>query len=91
MAQLAISLTLIIGAGLLLGTFRRISTVDAGFDPADVLIVSLDKPRSGKSNVQQLNEKYAMLERMRSMSGVTSASLSQLTPLGNSTGMRKSS
>jgi putative ABC transport system permease protein len=39
---------LIIGAGLLLGTFRRISTVDAGFDPADVLIVSLDKPRSGK-------------------------------------------
>ena len=84
-AQLAISLTLIIGAGLLLGTFRRISTVDAGFDPADVLIVSLDKPRSGKSNAQQLTEKYAMLERIRSMSGVTSASLSQLTPLGNST------
>jgi predicted permease len=83
-AQLAISLTLIIGAGLLLGTFRRISTLDAGFDPADVLIVSLDKPRSGKSNAQQHNEKTAMLERIRSMSGVTSASLSQLTPLGNS-------
>ena len=82
-AQLAISLTLIIGAGLLIGTFRRISSVDAGFDPADVLIISLDKPKSDKSNAQQLSEKYAMLERLRSMSGVTSASLSQLTPLGN--------
>jgi predicted permease len=83
-AQIAISLTLIIGAGLLLGTFRRISTVDAGFQPADVLLVSLDKPRSGKSSAQQLSEKYAVLNRIRSMSGVTSASLSQITPLGNS-------
>jgi len=83
-AQLAISLTLIIGAGLLLGTLRRITTVDAGFDPADVLLVSLDKPRSAKSTAQQLAEKSAVLERMRTMPGVTSASLSQLTPLGNS-------
>jgi ABC-type antimicrobial peptide transport system permease subunit len=55
-----------------------------GFDPADVLSVSLDKPRSAKSTAQQLAEKSAVLERIRTMPGVTSASLSQLTPLGNS-------
>jgi predicted permease len=83
-AQIAISLTLIVGAGLLLGTFRKLVAMDAGFEAADVLIVSLDQSDSRASSAERLVQMETLLERMRALPGVTAASLSQTTPLGNS-------
>jgi putative ABC transport system permease protein len=82
-AQVAISLTLLVGAGLLLGTFRRLETVDAGFRADDVLLVSMSRStlRGGAPLSNQFTE---ALTRAQAIPGVTSASLSTLTPLGNS-------
>lgn len=43
-AQIAISLTLVVGAGLLVGTFRRLAATDLGFRADDVLIVGVAPP-----------------------------------------------
>jgi putative ABC transport system permease protein len=83
-AQIAISLTLIVGAGLLLGTFRKLSKVDAGFRADEVLLVSMNRRPTAKGDSQP-SPFTEVLQRARSIPGVASASLSSLTPLGHST------
>jgi putative ABC transport system permease protein len=41
-AQVALSLLLVVGAGLMLSTFFRLETLDAGFDREHVLIIDVD-------------------------------------------------
>jgi predicted permease len=82
-AQIAISLTLVVGAGLLVGTFRKLASVDAGFRPDDVLIVSAVLPKV-ESGVAQTAAHADVLRRLRALPGVSSASASMLTPLGSS-------
>jgi len=82
-AQISISLTLVVGAGLLLGTFRKLSTIDPGFRTDDVLLVSLNRRPTAKGDDRP--QPYAeILRRARAIPGVASASLSGATPLGNS-------
>jgi predicted permease len=80
-AQIAISLTLVVGAGLLVGTFRRLATVDPGFTPGDVMIVRAELPRGAQDGASQLAAQTDVLRRLRALPGVSSASLSMLTPL----------
>ena len=47
--QIALSLVLVIGAGLLLGSFRNLTTLDPGFQRDGVLIVSVNLRNAGYS------------------------------------------
>jgi predicted permease len=82
-SQIAISLTLVVAAGLLLGTFRNVSTLDAGFKADDVLLVSLRRAASPASRAEVALANEAILTRLRALPGVASASMSAITPLGN--------
>jgi predicted permease len=44
--EIALSVVLVIGAGLMLGSYLRITSLDLGFDPDDVLSVSAQLPRA---------------------------------------------
>jgi len=81
-AQIAISLALVVGAGLLIGTFRNVSSLDAGFRAADVLLVSMRRPGAPVPRDQAVQTNDAILTRLRSLPGVASASMSTITPLG---------
>ena len=81
--QVAISLSLVVAAALLLGTFRNLSKLDAGFRTDDVLLVSVNQPGQRPSNAEATATNAALLSKLRSLPGVASASISQLTPLGN--------
>jgi putative ABC transport system permease protein len=74
-AQIAISLVLLIGAGLMIGTLARLQAVNLGFD-ADRLLtfyVSLPERRyAGDPQVRAFYER--LLERVRALPGVRSAS-----------------
>ena len=82
-SQIAVSLSLVVAAGLLLGTFRNVSTLDAGFKAADVLLVSLRRSGPPASRAEASSANQAILTKLRALPGVASGSMSSLTPLGN--------
>ena len=79
--QIALSLVLVVGAGLLLGTFRHLATLDPGFEPAGVLLASLDMGNAGIPQEELPRVKREILEHLRATPGVESASASVFTPL----------
>ena len=84
-AQIAISLTLVVGAGLLIGTFHRLATTDLGFRAEDVLIVGVAAPAAELHEpVRQRVYQSDLLAAMRAIPGVQSASLSQMVPVSGS-------
>ena len=82
--QLAMSLVLVVGAGLLVSTLTRLQTVDTGFNRDGVLLVSVDKRNAGYSPEESRVADQDLLERIRVLPGVRSASASRITPIGNS-------
>lgn len=79
--QIAMSLLLLIGAALLLHSFRNLLQVDAGFDPHQLLTmnVSLSTTRYGKSE-QQVAFFDELLRRVRALPEVESAAISSSLP-----------
>jgi predicted permease len=76
-AQVAISLVVLLGAGLLLRSFERLCSVDPGFDER-VLEVSLH-PRPGRPQRYDVIEyQRQLMERVSSQPAVISAGLSDL-------------
>ena len=81
--ELAVSMVLLIGAGLLLKSFIRILQTDIGFNSSGVVRIGIDLPSWRERDVRRRLAFYTeLLHRVRSVPGVSSASLSQ----GNSMG-----
>ena len=75
--QVAVSLTLLVGAGLFIRTLGKLRAVDLGFQREHVLIFSVD-PQLINYRREQIGGLYKqMLERISGVPGVTSASLSR--------------
>jgi len=87
-AQVAFSLVLLIGAGLFVRSLRELLVVDAGFNPRNVLLLTVEPKLSGYRDTQldDLGFKLVtpdLLERIEAIPGVSSASLSSFSQLGN--------
>ncbi len=80
-AQVALSMALIAAAGLLLGTFRTLSTLDPGFDREGVLIVDADFAGADMTPERREAARAEVLRRLRGAPGVASASVAKLTPV----------
>jgi putative ABC transport system permease protein len=81
MAQVALSLLLVVGAGLMLSTFWKLISLDAGFERDHVLLVSVDL-RDGNYPKERWSAVYQqMLDQLRTIPGVRSASVSSITPV----------
>ncbi|HEY1336934.1 MAG TPA: ABC transporter permease [Bryobacteraceae bacterium] len=82
--QVAMSLLLLIGAGLFVRSLRNLQTLDPGFLRERVLLVDVDPSQSGYKG-QRLRDYYdRLLERVSALPGVRSASLTEITPLAGS-------
>jgi predicted permease len=83
-AQVALSLMLVATAFLFLRTLQAAAYVDIGFITANIDVVSVDVALSGYREQQavQLAERY--MERLRSISGVTSVAAARMIPLQGS-------
>lgn len=79
--QVALSLVLIVGAGLLLGSWRRLATADPGFHRQQVLVVNADIRGADAPPERRLALHEEVLNRLRALPGVRSASASQMTPM----------
>lgn len=81
-AQVALSLVLVAGAGLLLVTFFRLETLDPGFARAHVLLMEIDLGEKTTPSARRAAVFTQLLDRLRTIPGVRSASSSDTTPLG---------
>ena len=83
-AQIGLSLTLLVGAGLLLKSFSRLREVDLGFDPGSVLVLPLNASSRSYPDAGAVRRLYAdLLERVRSLPEVENAALISSIPLGS--------
>lgn len=76
--QIGLSLTLLIGAGLLLRSLQNLSKVDVGFDRENVLDMWVLPTMVGYDIPQERGLYWQLLDRLNSLPGVQSASLSRL-------------
>jgi len=83
-AQVALSLVLVVGAALLLGSWRRLATTNPGFQSNGVLIVRASFRRSDSVPTRGGALYRQILERLRATPGVMAASASAITPIGQS-------
>jgi predicted permease len=84
-AQVALSCTMMVVAGLLVRTFVNLNLTDSGADRQNVLILQLEPPGSDNKNrnADRLHADYeAFLRDVRGVPGVRSASLAGLRPTG---------
>jgi putative ABC transport system permease protein len=81
-AEVAMSLMLLIGAGLMTNSFARLLRVDPGFDPRGVLTMQVALPQSMYSEIHQRSFFFEQaLERIRRLPGVQSAGMTSALPL----------
>jgi predicted permease len=80
-SETALAVVLLVAAGLLLQSFRRLVAVDPGFQAEEVLTARLTVPES-KYEPEEVAAFYeALLGRIRSFPGVTDAGAVSLAPL----------
>jgi predicted permease len=83
-AQVAISLLLLIGAGLFVRSLSNLQNLDPGFVRESVLLVSVNPQASGYKG-QRLRDYYErLLAKVGAYADVRAASLANLTPLSGS-------
>ena len=81
-AEVALALMLLVGAGLLVRSFVTLATVDPGFDPTNVLTVELNLPRPQYSDLTAANALFdQVLERTAGRPGVEAVGLVSSLPL----------
>ena len=73
--QIAMSLALLIGTGLLLRNLQRAQTIDVGFEAQNLLSVAINFNSAGQQSAQQREElRRQLAERLRALPGVESVS-----------------
>jgi predicted permease len=81
-AEIALAVMLVIGAGLLLRSFRNLTAVDAGFDPRDMItfglvLPSATYPQTGERSVQATTD---LMRRLDEIPGVDEVAAVQGLP-----------
>ncbi len=83
-AQLSLALVLLAGAGLLVRSLHRLASVNPGFDPADLLTLSVELPQATYPDDARRSAFFAQLvARVGEMPGVSAAGAVSFLPLTN--------
>src|SRR5206468_2142727 len=76
-AQVAMSLVLLVGAGLFLNTLRNLRSVDVGFDTSNLMIFRVSPALSGYDKTRAQALYRDLQERLAALPGVRAAGVSQ--------------
>lgn len=83
-AEVALSVVLLLGAALMTRSFIKLASLDKGFDPANLIAMRLGLPSNGYADPQaryRFTEDF--LQRVRQMPGVTAATAGGVPPDSN--------
>ncbi|HLK21037.1 MAG TPA: ABC transporter permease [Bryobacteraceae bacterium] len=82
--EIALSLVLLIGAGLMIKSFVRLSSVDPGFHPESAFVITTNLPESDPRGAKQLIEYHdQVVDKLAALPGVTSAGAINWLPMGD--------
>jgi predicted permease len=87
--QVALSLLLLVGAGLFVGTLRNLHRVQLGFNPDHLLLFRVDPRLSGYHTGQIVQLYDRMVERIQAVPGVTNVTISRHPLLSGSAALDK--
>ena len=82
--QVALSFIVLFAAGLLTQTLSRLRTVDVGFEPAQLISLSVDPAANGHSPIETSRIYDDILRRARLLPGVKAAALTLGSPFSTS-------
>ena len=86
-AEIALTMALLVGAGLLMRSFIRLQDVSPGFEASNLLVAEVPmSPRNYSSHEVRTNAVAALLDRVRAIPGVRSAAVTTLLPLSGAGG-----
>jgi putative ABC transport system permease protein len=88
-AQVALSVVLVVAALLFVKSLRNLVTLDAGFKPENLLIATLDLHRTGIPEARFESAYSELLDRLRHAPGVEDAARARNVPLSGSFSNRK--
>ena len=80
-AQVALSMVLLAGALLFIRSLRQLESVDLGFNREGILTMEITPERQAFGTPQWLTEQTEVLDRVRRIPGVRSASWATMSPL----------
>jgi putative ABC transport system permease protein len=91
-AEVALALMLLVGAGLMIRSFARLMSIEPGFDPANVVTMRLTLPPAKYREQERWQAIHQdLVERVATLPGVTSAAINSGIPLeggGSESGVR---
>ncbi len=79
--QVALSVVVVVAAGLFIRTFTTLATLNVGFDRDPVLLVRLDVSQKSAEPSQRLALYEQITTTVRAMPGVAHAAISEVTPV----------
>ncbi|MBO0725693.1 MAG: ABC transporter permease [Blastocatellia bacterium] len=85
-AQVAMSLLLLVGAGLFVRTLRNLTRIDVGFNRENLLLFTVNPGAIGYKGERLANLYPQLLERINAIPGVRSATASEYSLLGGMSG-----
>ena len=78
--QIAVSLVLLIGAGLFVSGLQRARSTDLGFDQRTLVVMSLDLTTQGYDEARSATLYAQLSERLKALTAIKSVSLAQIAP-----------
>jgi predicted permease len=90
-AEVALAMVLVVGAGLMLRSFQRLTAADPGFRPDQVLLVRFSLPYDAAAAPGAIGmQRQRVVERVRAVPGVASAGATKNAPLTQRNGELRS-
>jgi putative ABC transport system permease protein len=74
-AEFALAIVLLVGAGLLVRSWRYVNNIDPGFAPERVLVMEVSSPTTFSVPAQQTDLYHRILEQIQAVPGVESAGI----------------
>jgi putative ABC transport system permease protein len=81
MAETALAVIVVFGAGLLLRTVQNLTAVDGGFDRTHLATFSITLPRASFDNLGRVRAYQRVLDQLRGLPGIVGASAMTSLPL----------
>jgi len=78
--QVAVSVVLLIGAGLLVRGLQHAQSTDLGFDQKNLVVLSMDLTTQGYDQARAATFYTQLSERLKALPGIKSLSLAQIVP-----------